>query len=616
MNFRDLPDRSDHPRYEKRLRDIEHLKKQRKERLVEEGMWLDRFTAEDCFWWFCKRFTSFSTYKVAERGHPMNGGLWIDHPYAFWLARLYQEFIDEPQDGWVWVKIHRLGLKTTTLLALCLWIHARWPSKTIGLWTHKVEGIGAGMSRGVLAEIEGNDRLADHFPQFCDMPEATKDGYVVHRPPGPREKSLLISSIVQAVESIHPDIFLFDDVITSKLRGNVDMIAKISKNLSDIAALMTPNSPVICCNTPKDKADPFIAREKAGSFVRVISQAATLGGDFTKVGANLHTAKYYEAQRRDIKDDSIYFAEYELEFRENTSTLFSWSWLQRYPETPEELARRTPYINIIVDGAKGGTHSDFTVIRVITWTAHDRWANLDLIRERIGTSKTMQILLGRDKTDSTTQWIENTYCPGGIGVVEKWMRIDPYLVIWFDEHGNTGWIEVFQEQIRQRRMRFGGRAPQVRKWPEIHRSRTNVNTQERGGYTKMWKIQQLDSTYQEGRVAYPAYDEATGRGGFGHGSVNGLAGKDDRDTIVQFKEDEFERMQLGKLPPYDDMLDSEAVVNMPQAQALMRRPAKGSGYQLGGVEYPAASVSNPFGIAGGGNMVGHDPWEGRTWASI
>lgn len=616
MQFRHLPDRLDHPRYAKCLKDITHLLKQKKDRLVEEGMWYDREVAEDCFWWFCRRFTSFSTYTIEERGHPMNGGLWIDHPYTFWLMRLYQECIVEPQEGWVWIKIHRLGLKSTTLLALCAWIHAKWPEKCIGLWTHKVEGIGEGMGRGVLAEI-GTERLADHFPQFRNMPEARKDGYVVNRPPGAREQSLLISSIVQAVESVHPDYFFFDDIVTSKLRGNVEMIAKISKNLSDIAALMTPDAPVLCCNTPKDKADPFVTRERDGAFVRVIAQSATQGGDFTKSGPNLHTAKHYAARRKEIKDDSIYFAEYELEFRENAATLFSWEWLTMYPETPEDLARRSPYINIIVDGAKGGTHSDFTVIRVITWTGFDRWANLDLIRERIGTSKTMQVLLGRDKTDPTTAWVENMYCPGGVGVVERWMRIDPNLVIWFDEHGNTGWIEVFEEQIRQRRMRFpGGRMPQIRKWPEIHRSRSNVATQDRAGYTKLWKIQQLDSAYQEGRVAYPFYDPARPlETGFRHGSVNGLTGVDTRNTLIQFKEDEFERMQLGKLPPYDDMLDSEAVVNMPQAQALMRRPAKGSGYQLGGVEYPAATVLNPFGIPGGGGII-HDTMEGRTWVSM
>ena len=55
---------------------------------------------------------------------------------------------------------------------------------------------------------------------------------------------------------------------------------------------------------------------------------------------------------------------------------------------------------------------------------------------------------------------------------------------------------------------------------------------------------------------------------------------------VQFQQDEFNRMKLDALPPHDDMLDSESVIALPQAQAHMRRPAQGSGYQLGGMEFP------------------------------
>lgn len=621
VDFRSLPDRPDHPRYLKRLKEISSLLKSRRERLVEEGMLMDRATADDDFHWFCKRFTSFETYRITERGHPLNGGLWIDHPYSFWLCRLYQEWLVEPQDGWCWAKMHRLGLKTTTLLALCLWVHSideasgDYPatlglSRTIGLWTHKADEIGTGMGRGLLAEIQ-TEKLRLHYPQFRNLREGTKQGYVVDRPPGPREQSLLISSILTSPESVHPDIYMLDDVVTARLQGNVEQIAKISKNISAIATLMTPDCPVLVCNTPKDKADPLIVRERDGLFACVVSQAATFGGAFTPAGeANLHTQKFYERRRKEIANDSIYYAEYELEFRESSATLFNWAWMIEYSEAPEMLARRSPYINIIVDGAKGKEKSDFTVVRVITWTAHNKWANLDLIRERIGVSKTMQILLGRDETDPTSNWIADWYCPGGVGLVEKWMRIDPQLTIWFDDHANSSWIETFEEKIRERRIRFsGGKRPTIRKWPEVHRSRSNVATQERSGYTKLWKIQQLETAYQDGRVAYPKL-------GFRHGCYNGMAGgRDMRDTLIQFREDEFERLALGEKLAYDDMLDTEAVVNMPKAQSAMRRPQKGVDLILGGVEYPRATIENPWGIPGGVIIPGNMP-TGKTWVSL
>lgn len=631
MDFRSLPPRPDHPRYKQRLKAINSLLDARQERLVEDGMWMDRHTADDDFWWFCKRFTSFSTYKVAERGHEMDGKLWIDHPYTFWLCRIYQELIVEPQEGWCWVEIHRLGLKTTTALALCLWIHSvdesagTYPrtlglSQTVGLWTHKAEDIGTGMGRGLLAEIQ-TDKLRDSYPQFRNLREGTKQGYVVERPPGPREQSLTIQSILTAAESKHPGVYLFDDVVTARLRGNVEQIAKIKKNLSDIAALMTPDSPCIVFNTRKDPSDPIIAREAEGLFARVIRQSATKGGDFTGRGAdakpNLHTAAFYRRRRTEIADDSIYFPEFELEFRERAGTLFSWSWMREYDQRPEDVARSSPYINIIIDGAGGTKGSDFTVIRVITWTAHNAWANLDLIRERIGSSKCMQILLGRDKDDTTTDWIERAvndswrpYCPGGVGIVEKWLQFDPHLTIWFDDHGNANWRETFLDQARLRRINFGGKMPQVRAWPEVHILRDGGSKQKRSGFTKYTKIHALEPAYQQGRAAYP-------RAGFGHGSYNGLAGFDKRDTLEQFKRDEFERLKLGEQLPFDDMLDTEALLVLPQAYTQMRRPAEGSGYQLGGISFPAATVENPYGLPGGPNYGTIDSMNrGRTWVSI
>jgi hypothetical protein len=617
VEFRQLPARPDHPRYAARLKTIEGLLKQRKDRLVEEGMILDRATAEDDLWWFCKRFTSFNCYRVAEVGHPMRGSLWIDHPFVFWACRQYQGVYVEPDGsdfwpngtrGWVWIKFHRLAIKTTLLLASFLWLHARDEAETILLATHKADEVGSGMGRGLLADLQ-TPLLTDTWEQFRYMQEARKQGYVVDRLPGPREQSLMVASIVASVTSVHPGRYAFDDAVSDKLRDNPDQIAKISKNISAYAALMPPDASVIVCNTPWDEADPWVQREKEGLFAKVVRQGATTGGDFTPPGeANMHTRKYFDLQRKKINDDSLYFPQYELVFYRSAAVLFDWAWIKEYHEEPEELARQSPYINIIVDGAKGTQGGDFTVIRVITWTGHDRWANLDLIRERIGVSKAMQILLGRDKNDPTTRWIEEAYTPGGVGVVERWMKIDPMLTVWFDDHANAGWIDSFAEHIRLRRIKFNGKAPTVRKWPEVHQTR-NSSKEKRAGYTKFWRIRQLEGPYQQGKVAYPAK-------GFGHGSWNGITdGPDGRDVKVQFQQDEFNRMKLDALPTHDDMLDAESIIALPQTQAHMRRPAQGSGYQLGGMEFPVPTVNNPFGLPGGGHgiMAGKD--EGRSWLS-
>ncbi len=627
MEFRALPSRPDHPRYLKRIREIDHLLLQRKERLVEEGMLKDAAMAVDDLWWFCLRFTSFASFKIAEKGHPLQGHLWIGHPFIFWLARQYQAVYDAPagdefwlggEPGWVWFKIHRAALKTTLLLASFLWLHARDEMDTILLATHKADEIGSGMGKGMLAEIQ-SPRLKDSFEQFRNMREERMLGYTLDRPAGPREQSLMVASIMVSAASVHPNRFAFDDAVSDKLIDNPGQIAVVGKNISSYVSLMPPDASVIVCNTPYDSADPWIEREKAGLFARVITQAATSGGDFTPAGEpNMYTRKHFDIIRKQTKNDSIYFPQFELVFHKSAAEVFDWAWMKEYHEDPEELARQSPFINIIVDGAKGGRKSDFTVIRVITWTAHDAWANLELIRERVGLTKTMQILLGRDLSDPTTRWIEEAtpggsraYSQHGVGVVERWMQIDPNLTIWFDDHGNAGWKETFLEHVRLRTITFaGGKVPIVRAWPEVHKLRTGSEKAERAGYTKLWRIRQLEEPYQQGRVAYPAK-------GFGHGCWNGVAGgPDTRDTKTQFQQDEFNRMKLEATPANDDMLDSESVLVLKEAQAQMRRPAKGTGFKFGGKVYPVPTIENPFGLPVSAIMPRMNSQGGRTWVSL
>lgn len=600
MEFRELPDRPDHPRYVKRLRDIDSLLRQRKERLVEEGMLMDRATAEDDFWWFCRRFTPFETYFNEEKNHPLKGELWIDQPFLFWLCRQFQEQYVEPPDGWVWFEIHRKGFKTTLLLDSFLWLLARDPTDTIGLWTHKAEDIGAGMGRGLIHQLQTN-KLRDHWPQFRNLQEGTKLGFTVDRPAGPRDQSVTILSIATSTVSLHPKRFALDDVESDKTYNNPALIATVSANISKIALMQHPGSTFTVCNTPWDESGPLMSRARDAGFAKVVCQRAMEGGDFAPAGTpNLHTKAFFERVRRDTKDDALYYRQMEFRFDNDQSVQFDRSWLVNYSETPEEIAKASPYIHFIVDGAKGTKHSDFAVIRVITWTAHDRWANLELVRERVGVSAIMQILLGRDDGDATSGWIERYYCPRGVGLVEKWMRVDPKLTLWFDDQGNTDWVGIFKEMIRLRGVRFtGGKIPEVKPWPSVHRSRES---------TKLSLIEDMDSHYQQGHAAYPA-------AGFGHGSFKGLLGEDRRDTRKQFEEDEYLRKRLGDLPPHDDMLDTEAQLGLRKMQEAMRRPKKGVVYTIGGQEMVRPTTRNPWGIPGG-EIALETGMEGKTWLSL
>jgi len=581
---------------------------------------MDAATAEADLWWFCFRFTPFATWRIDEPRHPLAGKLWIEHPFVFWLCRWFQRSLVDPPDGWVWIKIHRKGLKTTVLLDAILWLLAIDESDTIGLWTHKEDKIGSGMGSGLLAQLQ-TDELRDHWPQYRKLQEGTKQGFLVDRPPGPRDQSLAILSIATSTASLHPKRFFLDDVETDQTRNNPGMIAKIGDNISAIALMQQPGSTFVVANTPWDESGPLMSRARDGGFSWIIEQTATSGGrviedgvvvseGFTPKGEpNLHTASFFRKVRKDTRNDSLYFAQMEFEFRKGGGQLFAREWLKTYDMPAHDLAAAAPHIHILVDGAKGKKKSDFSIIRVVTWLTHEQWATLDLIRERIGKSAIFQILLGRDKSDPTSKWIEDWYCPRGVGVVEKWMAYDRELTVWFDDGGNGDWKADFQESIRLRHVTFnGGRAPRIEVWPTVHRSRDS---------TKILNIQDLDTHYQGGHALYPRFRETLAggwEGGFGHGSLHGLSGEDRRDTLKQFLEDEFDRMKLGEAPQFDDCLDTEAQLTVPKFRDAMRRPRKGGGFSLNGVEYPQATTSNPWGVPGG-ELLGQSRAAGTTWMS-
>jgi hypothetical protein len=615
MEFSALPDSPDSPRYAARAKAVASLLKAKEGRLVEEGMWMDRRTAEDDFWWFLWRFTTFadpelrnpgcgrSGYRIRERRHPLRGRLWVEHPWVHWLARQYQRLQADPAEGPVWIKAHRESFKTTLLLLFISWLHARDEMETAAVWTHSVDKIGANMGRGALENLQMGV-LGDHWPQFRVLKAGTALGYTLDRPPGPKDQSFSVFSILAAIESVHPTWAFLDDVVSDRLRGNIEQIARVDGKIAAIIAALPPEAPLVFANTPHDEADPLMQRQREGGFGRIIEQWATEGGRvlereggrmveypaFTPRGEpNLRTRAFFEAKRADMRNDSIYFPQFEGIFHKSGTVLFDWEKIRKYEEKPEEIAKNSPFLNIFIDGAGGGKGADFMVIRVTAWTAHDAWANLELIRERVGQTVAMQLLLGRDETDPRTGWLPETY-PRYLkrGVVEYWMEFDPQLTVWFDDNTAAGWREAFLEHIRLRQIRFAnGKVPTVKKWPEVHVAAQGERPKDFG---KAWHIRRLEHYYSQGKAAYP-------KAGFGHGSMYGLAGgQDKRDTLLQFKEDEFSRMELGGLPPFDDMLDTERVMCMEKATAQMRRPAKGGGFRYGEREFPAVTMRNPWGL--------------------
>lgn len=534
------PSRPDHPAYQEILALVEEEKKRDPIRAM---AWFAA-VAESDFWFWQKQVMSLGGLKIQDKHHKRKGSLVVDEPWFFDRMREVQDDFDNGRSD-ILYQWFRGSFKTTAIVkGGAIWFLAKNhtancqcgacpPPDTIAIFTHKVEQVGESMGADLLNEIENNAVLRAHWPQFRNLKKASATLIIVDRKEGPKEPSISVHPILGSAASGHYTKIFVDDAVTDRIARSPEDCKKVGEQLSYLQPLGRDDTQYFFVSTPYGEMDPVHKKSLTkGFFSRVSKQPAILRGNIPQ----LFSLKFFQDKQRKM-EDWIFQSQYMLRIIPKGDVYFREGWLRRYTGRPQDAARGCR-IRIIVDMAGGGEGADFTIVRVIGFTFDKKRRNLDLWRERIGLTDTADLLFGVMPGDEELP--ENWWKPKG-GLVRQWQRLDKQVDIHVEEIGASGHAETFRREMKHRKKHDPDAAAcQVY---ELRSQRKKEN-----------RIAKLQPAYRNGVVEYP-------QDGFGHGS---FTTEDDRDTLVQFVEDEYKLWTMAGETENDDMLDSEAWPEQPE----------------------------------------------------
>lgn len=549
------------------------------------AMVLFRAVAEVDFWFFCKYAMSLGSFRCKERDSPFFGGLYIDHPWLFERNREVQDDFEARRDR-VWYRWHRFSFKTTMILKCgTIWCLARDSSETIGVWTHKVTQTGEGMGEDFLQEIQQNQVLQDHWPQFRNLQEANGARITLSRELGPRDPSISVRPILGSSTGGRFSRMFCDDVIEEKIIESKQLVRKVDRAIARLFPLKGDDTPLSFLGTIWGSQDPMLKREKDNYFSKVSHHPC-----FDKKGnPTIRSRTFFLDQKKGMrtaaKDDFEWESQFMLRLVSRGGRYFLDAWCRYYNYTPEQIARAMgSSVTIIIDPAGGGEDADYFTIRVAALGFDRAVYNLDLWREQeLGETDVEDILFGvrEENRDETSAWKPND------GLIPRWQKVDRHLVVWVEEFGASAWLRTLKKEAKARKIEVT-----IRELPKLTRSKAS-------------RIRFLQTPYREGRILDPVPVSKGGKG-FGHGSKD-----DKRDTLDQYFEDEYSLWSLAEdLTAYgtvnDDMLDPLAWMFQPEMIDRLAWPFYPGAPDGGGLGWPHSD--NLTGGSGGGVPASQASW--------
>lgn len=552
------------------------------------------------FYWFIYRCMPFGSYVISDPGHPMRGRLWVEHPWVFERIREIQRVIESRISFLLfwWARHHM----KTTLITVCgsLWILTRDPQETVAIFSHKVDQIGEGIVGADIRKIiEEDGLLCRLFPQFRSLSEASDTRITVGRKHGPRDPSIAIHGIKTAVQSIHPTWILGDDVVGPDTVESKQVAHRVDRMLDALIPLRGGNTPIWFVGTPWGRRDPVVQRKAAGYFSGGISFHPSGRREGKPI---LRTLPFLQEQYKKIQDKALADAQFDLLIRDPHKRTFRLEDLRFYIERPEFWAEASN-IHFIVDYAKGGEESDYTVILVVAIRWDRRRYILDLWREKMGQSDTLDCIFGPPRYENPASerhaWKPN---PTGGGLVGRWQGYSKNPIeIWFETGGADAWVSGAKRELarivkdEQRKPRCRVRALGAAELPKGVAAKSKVS-----------RIRILDQEFRNGMIWLPAPPPTwqptepvemelvegiwrPGRTGigFGHGSQYGRGLEpDERDTLVQFLDEEYfdwNEAEGEKSDAVDDVLDTLAWPSLDELKHIfIGPPAYGRAARDGG----------------------------------
>ena len=549
-----------------------------------EAMILFRAVAEVDFWFFAKYATSLGGYRCKEPHAKHYGTLYLDHPWLFERAREVQEDFELRRDR-VWKRWHRFSFKTTLILKCgTLWILSRDAQETVGIWTHKVTQTGEGMGEDILQEIQQNQTLQDHWPQFRNLQEANGARITLDRELGPRDPSISVRPILGSSTGGRFSRMFCDDVIEEKIIESKQLVRKVDRAIARLFPLKGDDTPLMFLGTIWGSQDPMLRREREGYFTKVDHHPC-----FDKKGnPTIRSREFFLDQKKGMrtsaKDDFEWESQFMLRIVSRGGRYFRDEWRRFYNYTPAQMAvAMGSSVAIVIDPAGGEEDADYFTIRVECLGYDRNIYGLDLWREQeLGETDVDDILFGTREAnrDESSAWKPND------GLIPRWQKIDRHLVVWVEEFGASAWLKAFRKEAKSRQIDVT-----FRELPKLNR-------------TKPSRIRFMQTPQREGRILDPLPVSMGGKG-FGHGSKD-----DKRDTLDQYHEDEYCLWSLAEdLTAYgtvnDDMLDPRAWLFQPEVIDRLAWPFMPGGVEVG-LGWPHSdSITNG---SGGGVPASQASW--------
>ncbi len=545
------PSSPDHRDYKEISAFIEQLKK---ENPVLGMAWFAALTEKD-FWAWQRYVMSLGKLKIEDPGHRRKGRLWVMEPAFFDTMREVQEIFDRHLSPALVYEARGMFKSSAVQKGGILWFLAKDRSTTHAVHTHREDKTGVRFGRDLVDEIEKNAVLQDHWPQFRGCPELSVKQITVNlRPPGMREPSFALFGILSSSASGHYTHHWYDDVVAPEEHSPV-VLAEIDSRLSMAAFTGHDNTLKTFIGVPSCELDPVYLRLKRGNFFKRVIQRPGIepGGVYP-----LRSKKYYDQLRTEVREDH-FASQVLLKIIPPGNAYFKPEWLRRYSMRPEQAAMGTR-IAIKIDPAEGKKLgkkklSDFLVIEVEAYTFDRRRRSLDMFRERIGMAEALDLLFGPlpgEEDLPENEW--KLRAAGRRGLVGKWQRYDPNLVLWVENVGASGFDQTIRREMRFRKSQDSG-TPTC----SVRELRSNVKKEER--------IANAQPDYRNGMMEFPAIAWVRADGqpaiGYGHG---GFTTDDPRDVMEQFVNDEFKLWSLSGDILNDDILDLKAWASQPTAQ--------------------------------------------------
>lgn len=491
-----------------------------------EGQILLAGAAELDFWFWNKYVMSVGSFRIRDRNHPRYGALYVDEPFFFDRAREVQEDFEGRRDR-VWYRWFRFSFKTTMIVkGGSLWLLARNPQETIGIWTHKVTQQGEGMGQDILSEIRENRTLQDHWPCFRNLKEASGTRITVDRELGPKDPSISVRPILGSSTGGRFTWMFVDDAVEEKIIESKELTRKVDRQIARLFPLKADDAPVMFIGTIWGTQDPMLLRERDGFFAKVSHQPCFLPGNVPQLRSKEFFLDLRSGMKTATKDDFEWQTQLMLRLVPRGNRYFKPEWFRYYAEKPRQIAAAmgggpdmAGWLEIVIDPAGGEEDSDFTTLRVTALGMDGNMYHLDLWRERIDLIGMYDLLFGvgpAELLDAENE-LARMLAAGGLqqGIVRYWQPLCRDLVVWVEEFGASAWKKALRKEAERRKIEV-----EIKELPKLNRSKPS-------------RIRFFQLPMREGKNVFPA-------AGFGHGSID-----DRRDTLAQMKEDEYELWSLN-----------------------------------------------------------------------